>query len=148
MERRSLFDDAVYDECRSRVGHLRRESAARWGAMSAAQMLAHCAEVQEVANGKPLVGTPWLLKLIAPLIRRSVVSEKAYPRGVRTHPQYRQAAERQFDEEKDRLLASLDALRAARLSPVPHPLFGTLSEAESGWASYKHLDHHLEQFGV
>lgn len=111
-------------------------------------MLAHCAEVQDVANGKPLVGTPWFVRLLAPFIRRTVVSENPYPKGLRTHPQYVQAAVRDFETERARLLVALEGFRAARHSPGSHPLFGDMTEAERGWASYKHLDHHLRQFGV
>lgn len=105
MARKSLYDDATYEECRARIGHLRDDSAPSWGTMTASQMVAHCAEVQEVANGKELVGTPWFIKLIAPLIHRSVMNDKPYPHGLRTHPQYRQTTERVLDAERSRLLA-------------------------------------------
>lgn len=149
MEWKNLSDDKAYEECRARIGRLRADSDPGWGSMSAGQMLAHCAEVQEVANGKPLAGTPWFIRLFAPLIRRAVVSGKTYPRGLRTHPQYLQTTERDFEAERTRLLEALVALRATHGGPtVPHPLFGDMTETERGWASYKHLNHHLTQFGV
>ena len=118
--------------------------------MTAAQMLAHCAEVQEVGNGnRKLEGTPFLVRLFGPLIRRMVVSEKPYPRDARTHPQYEQREPRDFERETARLLVQLTAFRATEQeSPVRHPIFGVLSHEERGWAAYKHLDHHLRQFGV
>ncbi len=117
--------------------------------MTAAQMLAHCAAVQEVANGdRALEGTPFLVRLFGPLIRRMVVSEKPYPRGARTHPQYEQSEPRDFAREKERLLHLLAAFRAAEHEPPAHPIFGELNHEERGWAGYKHLDHHLRQFGV
>lgn len=149
VARKNLYDDATYEECRARIGHLRADSEPLWGTMSAAQMLAHCAEVQEVSNGKPLVGTPWFIKLFAPLVRRAVVGDRPYARGIKTHPQYRQTTEGNFEAEMGRLLDSLQAFAENRgRAAVPHPLFGEMHEAEKGWASYKHLDHHLEQFGV
>ena len=30
----------------------------------------------------------------------------------------------------------------------PHPLFGKITPLEWGTGMYKHLDHHLKQFGV
>jgi hypothetical protein len=116
--------------------------------MTVAQMLAHCAEIQEVANGKDLKGTPVIVRLFGPLIRRMVVSDKPYPRSTRTHPQYLQVEERDFEMEKLRLVAALDSFVDAGPRASRHPIFGRMTAEERGWSSYKHLDHHLTQFGV
>jgi len=150
MQRKSLYTAEVYDHCLARIDRLTPDTSPDWGTMTPAQMFAHCAEVQEVSNGsRELVGTPLLLRLLGPLIRRAVVSDRPYPRDTRTHPQYRQTERRDFQAEKKRLLLALEALRRAEDEPPPrHPLFGTLTPDERGWSSYKHLDHHLRQFGV
>lgn len=150
MQRKSLYTPEVYDHCLDRIDRLAPDTQPEWGSMTAAQMFAHCAEVQEVANGsRKLEGTPLLLRLLGPLIRRAVVNDRPYPRDTRTHPQYRQTERREFDAEKQRLLLALEAFRRAENDPPPrHPLFGTLNHEERGWSSYKHLDHHLRQFGV
>ena len=116
--------------------------------MDAAQMFGHCAEITEVAMGKELQGTPFLIRLIAPLIRRSVLSEKPYTKNSPTHPQYVYADPVEFEEQKTRLLAVLHRLRDEGPRPYRHTLFGSMSPEESGWVGYKHLDHHLQQFGV
>lgn len=116
--------------------------------MNAAQMFAHCAEVQEVANGKELVGTPLVIRLFGRLIRRMVLSDRPYSRSVRTHPQYIQARECDFETEKRRLLSVLDSFVDAGPRPLDHPLFGHMSAEETGRSCRKHLDHHLTQFGV
>jgi hypothetical protein len=116
--------------------------------MSAAQMLAHCAEVQEVANGKDLVGTPLFIRVIARMIRNMVVNDKPYPRNSKTHPQYVQHHEQDLEMEKLRLVAALDSFVDAGPREGRHPLFGRMSADERGWSCYKHLDHHLTQFGV
>ena len=54
-----------------------------------------------------------------------------------------------FAQQKERLLAVLTRLKEAGPDDgVRHPLFGEMTAAEKGWAGYKHLDHHLRQFGV
>lgn len=145
---RSLFDPDAYQECLERLDRMTADTPPQWGSMSAAQMLAHCAEVQEVANGKDLVGTPFLVKVFARMIRNMVVNDKPYPRNSRTHPQYIQAQEKDFDREKLRLLAALDSFVDAGPHEGQHPLFGRMTADERGWSCYKHLDHHLAQFGV
>jgi len=116
--------------------------------MSAAQMLAHCAEILEVANGESLENTPFLAKLFKGMIRSMVVGEKPYPRNTKTHPQYKQTAEREFETEKLRLLGALTQFKEEEGLSREHPLFGAMSLEEKGWSMYKHLDHHLSQFGV
>lgn len=116
--------------------------------MDVAQMFAHCAEVQEVANGKDLKGTPLIIRIFARLVRKMVLSDQRFSRNARTHPQYIQASDRNFELEKLRLLAALDSFVDAGPRPLKHPLFGHLSAEECGWSCFKHLDHHLTQFGV
>ena len=111
-------------------------------------MLAHCGEVLAVTNGKALTGTPWFIRLIGPLIKRAVLSEKPYRRNSPTHPQYVMADHRDFERERARLLEVLAALKSAGPRPIRHPIFGPMTADEIGWASYRHLDHHLQQFGV
>ena len=144
----NLFDKDTHLDCLARIEQLSADTKPQWGSMSAAQMLAHCAEIQEVANGKDLVGTPILVKLFARVIRNMVVNDKPYPRNSRTHPQYVQHHEQDFEMEKLRLLAALDSFVEAGPREGRHPLFGRMSAEERGWSCYKHLDHHLTQFGV
>lgn len=152
LTRRSLLAPDVYQESLARVEKLTADAKPQWGRMTAAQMLAHCAEVQEVVNGrKPLRDTPLIARLFKGMIRRMVVSEKPYPHNIRTHPQYRQDEDRDFGAEKKRLLDALAEFTAAdrkRLESIPHPLFGPMTAEEKGWSMYKHLDHHLAQFGL
>jgi len=145
-----LADPTTTAVLRERIEGLEPGTAPRWGRMTAPQMMAHCAEVLEVACGKPLVGTPWYVRLMAPVIKRMVLADRPYPRETRTHPQYRQAGDRDFAAEKGRLVTALEAFTAACRSRkvLRHPLFGDLTVAEAGRAMGKHLDHHLKQFGA
>lgn len=148
MTKASLYDPDVYRAVCARIEALTPETPPRWGTMDAAQMLAHCAEIQEVANGKPLQNTPLIARLFKGMIRRMVVGEKPYPKSTQTHPQYRQHEERDFAAEKRRLMAALEAFQAGKGQPGRHPLFGEMTVEEKGWSAFKHLDHHLTQFGV
>ncbi|MGD8496974.1 MAG: DUF1569 domain-containing protein [Gemmatimonadales bacterium] len=145
--KQSLYDPAVAASVRERLERLTPTSTARWGEMSIGQMLAHCADAQDVLNGKPLTGTPWWIRMAAPLIKPVVLSKRPFPRGLRTHPQYEVRDERPFAAEKQRLLRTLDDFEATG-GGLEHDLFGHLSANEVGWLAYKHLDHHLRQFGV
>ncbi len=151
MEKKSLYDSQVYEECTKRVQQLTEEMPAQWGSMNAAQMLAHCSEILEVSNGKELKNTPFLAKLFKGYIRKMVVGDKPYGKGTKTHPQYLQRDSGDFQEQKSRLLSSLDTFHTMdkqQATSIRHAMFGTMSLEERGWSAYKHLDHHLTQFGV
>ena len=151
MDRKDFYDTDTYEALLRRIDQLSSEAMPGWGTMNAAQMCAHCAEVAEVASGKALVGTPWYIRLMGGLIKKMVVSKKPYPRGARTHPQFEFGTEADFAEQKARLVRVLDGLHSggrARAAERTHPLFGAMTADEHGWLTYKHLDHHLTQFGV
>ena len=145
----SLYNSEDYRAFLSRIDQLSAESEPKWGSMATAQMLAHCAEILEVSNGKELKNTPFIARLFKGMIRKMVVNEKPYKKSTQTHPQYRQTEERDFETEKARLMAALESFVGTESSPGhPHPLFGTMTHHEKGWSAYKHPNHHLTQFGV
>lgn len=148
MERRDLYDADAHRDIVERIERLTPDARPQWGRMTAAQMLAHCAEVQEVQMGKELKGSPWYVKLLGPLFKGMLINERPYPRNLRTHPQYLVTDSREFEPEKARLLAALQRMQARGPEPFRHPIFGKMTPGERGWACYKHLDHHLTQFDV
>ena len=147
--KKSLYSSDVYQESLDRIHQLTAETQPQWGRMSAAQMLAHCAEVQEVWNGKPLENTPFIAKLFKGMIRNMVVNDKPYPRNAKTHPQYLQTTVGDFAASKKRLLDAMATFKNTDPAEAPHhSLFGEMTPDEKGWGLYKHLNHHLTQFGV
>lgn len=148
--KRDLHAAEVYEECLARIARITPETPRVWGRMDAAQMFSHCAEVQEVLDGKALVGTPWFLAPFGGLMRRFLLSERPFPEGARTHPQYEESGPRDFETQRTRLLTVLQSFAPDSGPPGirRHPLFGPLAPRDAGWLSYKHLDHHLRQFGV
>ncbi len=81
MEKKSLYASEVYENCLNRIEQLTSETQPQWGTMTAAQMLAHCSEIQEVTNGKELKNRPFIVKLFRGMIRNMVVNEKPYPKS-------------------------------------------------------------------
>lgn len=148
MVRKSLFDPETVRSVEERIEALGPDTVPLWGRMTVAQMLAHCSEVLDVSLGKPLDGTPWFLRLIGPLFKGVLVSERPYRKNSPTHPQYRMEDPRDFEAEKARLLAGVRAFCESPREEFRHPIFGRMTADEKSWAAYRHLDHHLSQFGV
>ncbi len=148
MKKPNLFNNEDYNIFIERINKLTADTKPKWGTMNAAQMLAHCAEIQEVCNGKELKKTPFIVKLFKGFIRKMVLNDKPYKQSEQTHPQYVTAStEQDFEQAKSRFIASLDAMRAHR-GDGHHSLFGKMNEEERSWGMYKHHTHHFEQFGI
>ena len=120
--------------------------------MSVSQMLAHCNVTYEmVYNGiysKPNAFMKIILKL---LVKNKAVGEKPYKHNLRTAPSFIIKDEKKFEKEKARLVEYIrktQQLGAAHFNGKESYSFGTLAQQEWNNMFYKHLDHHLSQFGV
>ncbi len=147
--KKSLYSQEVYQICLNRLNAITPETKAEWGKMNAAQMFAHCTEVLEVMNGKSMK-IDFMSRLFKPIIRATVIGNKTYAKGGPTAPQFEIKTAKNFQQEKERLLKALDSfynMDKSKASTLKHSYFGTLKLEERGWSMYKHLNHHLNQFG-
>lgn len=149
---KNIFDKQVVDEVINRINKLTTESKPLWGKMSVSQMLAHCCVTYEFIyeNQHPVPGTfkKFLLKLF---VKNTVVSDKPYKRNNPTAPEFLIHDNKNFETEKKRLVAFIERtymLGAAHFENKESRSFGKLSLTEWNNMFYKHLDHHLSQFGV
>ena len=149
MEIKNLFDPSVKQEIIDRINKLGAQSQRKWGKMDVAQMLAHVQQPIEVAFGKRPLKAHWLLKLIGPLIKSQLYNSKPYKQGLPTDRSYvMTGTTKEFENEKQQLLELVNNFHESNLTGARHPVFGTLTKEQWGLATWKHLDHHLKQFGV
>ena len=149
---KNVFDPAVTAELIHRIEQLSPESPALWGKMSVDQMLAHCCVAYEMAftNTHPKAN-PVMRFLLKTFVKAGVVNEVPYKRNLPTAPAFRIKSEKNFAEEKARLISFVEQTLAAGKSGFEgkeSPSFGSLTAKEWNNLLYKHLDHHLTQFGV
>ncbi|GAB3230643.1 DUF1569 domain-containing protein [Algoriphagus aestuariicola] len=149
---KNIFDPLVTSELVERINQLKPESPALWGEMSVDQMLAHCNVAYEMAftnkHPKPNALMRFLLKSF---VKKGVVNEVPYSKNIRTAPAFIIADRRDFQEEKDRLIKYLEhtlALGRDHFEGKESLSFGKMTAQEWNNQFYKHLDHHLTQFGV
>jgi hypothetical protein len=148
---KTLFDPADRGALEARIRALGPENRRLWGKMNAAQALCHCGRPLETAIGDKPRKQAFIGKIIVPFIRKTVFSEKPFGKSSPTDPTFVVADERQLDAERDQLLTLID--RFVRRGPEAagketHSFFGKLSGPEWGELMYKHIDHHLQQFGA
>ena len=146
-----LFDVAISTEIRNRIASLRPESEGRWGVMNVAQMLAHCSAWMEMALGMTSRKQVLLGRLFGRLAKQSVLGAKPIRQNMPTDRSLAVADCRDFAMEQRRLLERVEQFSSGgpeRCTRHPHSFFGLLTPAEWALMGYKHLDHHLRQFGV
>ncbi|MBD3629659.1 DUF1569 domain-containing protein [Cyclobacterium sp.] len=148
----NIFDKKVADELIRRVNSLKSNSPAQWGKMNVAQMLAHCNVTYEMAYENKHPKPNFLMRqILKAFVNQMVVNETPYKKNVRTAPAFIIADERDFEVEKARLIQYLHKtveLGADHFDGRESLSFGKLSKDEWNNMFYKHLDHHLTQFGV
>ncbi len=147
----NLFNADDRDAIVRRLSGLQPSSPRQWGKMNVAQMMAHCAVALEVPCGDRIKKQRLMGRVLAPFVRSTVLGEKAFMRGAPTDPDFRIVDERDFETERRRLATLVDRFCSrgpARVEGVVHSFFGRLTADEWGRLMYKHLDHHLRQFGA
>ncbi|MEN9684561.1 MAG: hypothetical protein RLZZ28_347 [Bacteroidota bacterium] len=149
---KTVFSAETAAELTSRINRLTPETKQVWGKMSVAQMLAHCNVSYEMIytdiHPKPNAMLRLVLQL---LVKNKVVSEKPYTQSLRTAPQFIITSDKNFELEKQRLIDFVNQtqqLGALHFEGKESHSFGKLSSHEWNNMLYKHLDHHLKQFGV
>lgn len=148
----SIFDPKTTEDLLTRINKLNSEITPLWGKMNVSQMLAHlCVSYDQIFGDQS--GRPPLLmrKLLALLIKKRLVDESPYPKNGRTAPAFIITGDRDFDTEKARLttyLSKAEKMGAAGFSNRESFSMGKLTTQEWNNLLYKHIDHHLSQFGV
>lgn len=147
---KSLFDQDARKSISERLASLPADAPRQWGKMDAAQMLAHCSAALAVGTGDAPRRQVLIGRILAPFFRARLLGEKPFGRNSPTDPTFVVSDPRDFEREKTRLLdlvARFCDRGAAGADERTHSFLGRMSGEEWGVMMYKHLDHHLRQFG-
>lgn len=149
---KNIFTKEVTDEVIGRINNLTNETKPLWGKMTVAQMLAHCCVTYEMAFENKHPKPNFLMGLmLRAFVKQTVVGPKPYVKNSRTAPAFIITDSRDFEIEKTRLIRYLEKtqkLGESHFDGKESLSFGKLSVDEWNTMFYKHLDHHLGQFGV
>ncbi len=148
---KNLLDKSVYLELTKRVQSLQPDSIAHWGKMNVSQMIAHVSEAYKVPLSETAMPRMFIGRLIGWAFKPSLYNDKAWKQNLPTAPNFVIKDERDFNTELLRLLNIVEKFHQAgpeKIGRFPHPMFGSFTTDQWGMAMYKHLDHHLVQFGV
>lgn len=147
----SLFDPKAKAAILSRLQALSPASVRQWGKMDPAQALAHCVCPLELSLGKEPVKQRVIGKLLSWMVRKKALGAIPFDRNMPTDATFRVNGPRDLGAERERLRSAIEKFTSAgpaEAAKKPHLFFGTLSGDEWGIVMWKHVDHHLRQFGA
>lgn len=148
----NIFTQPVSDAVIVRINTLTPETRPGWGKMSVDQMLAHCNVTYEMVYENKHLKPGFLIGLmLKAFVKKIVTNEVPYKRNSQTAPAFLIKDSRNFEAEKERLIAYIKRVQQEgedRFHNKASHSFGPLSKEEWNNMFYKHLDHHLSQFGV
>jgi len=146
---KSFFEEGAYTEIINRINKLEPSMAPLWGKMNTGQMLKHCQMILNIILGKEDYGLKpnWLISLV---FKKSMYSDKLWRKNIPAPSNFKIKSDENFEVEKSKILDLINELNENREREnwQPHPIFGTFTKTQWGKIQYKHLDHHLRQFGV
>ena len=151
--RKSLNHAHDLQEIKDRILRVSEDSKAKWGKMNAGQMFRHCDRILQVGLGKivlPKISFP--IKGVGILTKTEM---KIFNNGIPPNmPTFREVIINEncnFEKSREELFATVDefAERSEKNNLLSeHALFGKMTKKDWGFMEYKHLNHHLKQFGV
>ena len=148
---KTLYEKDSADEVLSRIDRLQPAMQRQWGKMDVAQMMAHCSAALDMASGKLVLPRLFLGRILGGFVKPIYSSEKPFSRNNPSDPKLIISDQRDFAREQHELKTKVREFQQggeAKCTSHPHPFFGPLTPYEWGRGMYKHLDHHLRQFGV
>ena len=148
LRHKSLLDPEVEREMLSRLDRLAPTAKGHWGRMSVTQMLRHIAGGIRMATGDLAIPRRNSALRRFP-IKQLIIFVLPFPHNAPTAPALVFKDEVDFDAERETLRDLISSFAKRDIPNWPeHPAFGPLNREQWGVMAWKHLDHHLRQFGV
>ena len=147
----NLFNQADVSEILGRIEKLTPDSQRQWGKMNVGQMLAHCNMSLKTAMGMNVIKRLFIGRIIGSFFRPGALNEKPFGKNSPTDKSYVFSSDRNFEEEKSKTIGSIKKFfdrGPSGCTTHPHPFFGRFTPEEWAVFQWKHMDHHLRQFGV
>src|SRR5260370_5236237 len=149
---KNLFEAERAREIKERIAKLSPQSRRQWGNMNPAQAVAHCAAGLEWALGDSIPPRMFIGRIIGGIIKPMVLgNDEPMRRNSPTAKDLVVQDQRDLVKERELLCAMIDRFAAggpSRCTTHAHSFFGRLTPEEWAVLMYKHLDHHLRQFGA
>jgi len=148
---KTIYSKVEFEDITSRMKKLQADQKPLWGSLNPTEMLYHCNMANQAILESPKADkSPRLKQQLYKFIFFHV--QKDFPKGARGAKRFDvkgRVDEKSFEDEKTRFFYLLNKFRNLdHKLEAAHPIFGALSHSYWGKFVWKHLDHHLKQFGL
>jgi len=144
----SIFDKNTKEDLLKRIDNLSEDSQRQWGKMTHGQMVWHCQFPLKLGIKNKKEGNGNLFAKL--LFKKGMYNDKPWRKNLPTAPALKTKEPKNLEAEKAilrQLVADFHECKT-REEWNPHPIFGSFTHEQWGKMQYKHLNHHLTQFGV
>jgi hypothetical protein len=147
---KSLFNESDNLEMIARINRLSPGSKGLWGKMSVSQMMKHAQMPVRVAFEDLQLKRGLIGILFGRMMLKKMLSEDVWKQNLPTDKNFIIHSIPDFETEKNNLVSLVTQFgnRKESITTKAHPFFGKMSVSEWDQLVWKHLDHHLRQFGV
>ncbi len=144
---KSVFDKTTRDELIIRINSINENSTAQWGKMNVYQMLKHCTLWEEMLLGKEQYKQSFLGRLFGKIALKNMLKDTPMKQNLPTVPSFKTSGNGDVAAAKAEWIGLIGKHSHQNSSGLVHPFFGKLTAEQAGLIAYKHIDHHLRQFG-
>ena len=149
----NVFDAKDAQEYINRINNLTPETQRKWGKMSVDQVLAHLNVAYDLTFTPEKFPKPSFIAkfLLSRFVKSKITNEIPYKQSLPTSPAFIIADERNFEEEKAKLIDNIQRVQQLgreAFEGKENINFGKMTAQDWNNMFAKHLNHHLDQFGV
>lgn len=149
----NVFDAKDAQEYINRINNLTPETQRKWGKMSVDQVLAHLNVAYDLTFTPEKFPKPNFIAkfLLSRFVKPKITNENPYKPSLPTSPVFIIADERNFEDEKAKLIGNIQRVQQLgreAFEGKENINFGKMTAQCWNNMFAKHLNHHLEQFGV
>jgi hypothetical protein len=146
----SIYSKSDTEKIIARIHSLTTENKAIWGVMNVDQMVKHCIAAVEVAYGEKEVEVKWMMRLLGRLVKNKIFNSD-FQQNSPTAKEF--VFSGSYDLEASKLILIEKFSRFSNegkeaIAVMNHPFWGKMTYEDWDKLMWKHIDHHLRQFGA
>ncbi len=149
---RDIFHPQTVADLKTRINNINSNAEAQWGKMNVYQMLKHCTENEKLLLREKKFRRIFMGRIFGKMaLKSNIKDDNPMDKNNPTHPELKITGTGNVETEKQLWITLLDQYltkKAADYTDFVHPFFGKMNSEQVSRFAFKHIDHHLRQFGV
>lgn len=145
----SLRNETIRNSLIQRLQRLTPETQPQWGKLDAPRLLSHLSDSLAMSVGDMPVKSLNRKAFHRFPMKHLILYVFPFPKGVPTARELLSSSPKEFESDRRHVIEMIGRLAATPDAAGPeHPFFGPLTNDEWNSLGWKHIAHHLKQFGL